>query len=190
MSDIAGIDKTRVSVCTLRRLSHSLSPDPSWSPHVDHLAIPNNRRRFSDAPPHTPAKTEVELGLPLPKRKPLAKLPQPAQCYQLACTHLRPGDIRNRKYRQNPDILLCLHRQGHGSGCATRQAQPEEVVTSESVSQSLDRLSQPVNQQSTGTAIPRSSAARAVACHENGRCGQPAGVPGMGLTQAALIFQL
>lgn len=71
MSDKAGIDKTRVSVCALRRLSHSLSPDPSWSPHIDHLAIPNNRRRVSDAPPHTstPAKTEVDLGLTLPKRK-------------------------------------------------------------------------------------------------------------------------
>lgn len=77
MSDIPGIDKTGVSVCTLRRLSHSLSPDPSWSPHVVHCAIPNHRRRLSDAPPHkpTPARTKVELGLLLPKRKPLAKLP-------------------------------------------------------------------------------------------------------------------
>lgn len=56
VGDIPGIHQTRVSICTLRQLSHSLSPDPSWSPHIDYLAIPNDRGRPSDAPPQTRPK--------------------------------------------------------------------------------------------------------------------------------------
>lgn len=51
VGDIPRVNKTGVSVCTLRQLSHSLSPDPSSSPHVHQRAI------RPVAPPPTPTLT-------------------------------------------------------------------------------------------------------------------------------------
>lgn len=203
MSDIPGIDQTGVSICTLRQLSHSLSPDPSWSPHVDHLAIPNDQGRLSDAPPQTrpkptPAKTKFELGrlLPLPLAEPLAKLPWPAQCSHSARTQLCPGVTETGSIAKT--LTFCSDCIVRVPAWFTRHGGILSPERSSSVNQSLIRkVGQSVdqsisNQQSRRTAVAQSSAGRPsrVACRENGRRCQPAGLPGMGFTQAALIIRL